>query len=514
MQSDVSRALAAMFLLYWMPPCVCHSTPVRPKLIGCRSPDKETFSCWWEPGLIGGPPTTHRLFYRKERSENVFECPDYHRAGNNSCFFDKAHTSIWILYNITVVASNSNGSIFSEPVEVDVMDIVQPYSPGNITLTLIGVKDNPYFLVKWEAPPDIDTRSGWVTLKYEVRVKQEHGGQKQAGDWEVYNVGKQKELQIFSPTPGGNYSIQIRCKLDQGLWSEWNSPMFIKMPNNSVNEKPVSIFIAFFSAFIILSTVGIMTAKRKDIKHFLLPPVPGPKIKGFDRQLLKTVKSEDILSTFNYQGILQAPECLEQVEYLVVLDKEEYDDKTGSKAHQEQQMTIQNTPNQKKCNKLNISDHIDKWKLPALTLNCQDSDPESTAVNASNHFSPCDVPQQKPDIYQNGPWVISQKDMARSSQISCACSAEQNEVSITPDRLKEEMEEEQRVECKQKHTIKPEEDYSKVSGIYRENVLVIQKDSSPVQRHTKKNNGEPSKDYEITFTAKEPTDPQEYVATL
>lgn len=50
---------------------------------------------------------------------------------------------------------------------------------------MMGVKDNPYILVKWEAPHGIDTRSGWVTLKYEVRVKQEYGDQKQVSDWEV-----------------------------------------------------------------------------------------------------------------------------------------------------------------------------------------------------------------------------------------------------------------------------------------------------------------------------------------
>lgn len=56
-------------------------------------------------------------------SVEVFECPDYHKAGDNSCYFDKRHTSIWIIYNITVVASNTLGKAYSESVEVDVMDI-------------------------------------------------------------------------------------------------------------------------------------------------------------------------------------------------------------------------------------------------------------------------------------------------------------------------------------------------------------------------------------------------------
>ncbi|KAK3514663.1 hypothetical protein QTP70_021582 [Hemibagrus guttatus] len=513
------------FSLYFLHSCLIiklcwgytgHSTPGRPKLTGCRSPDKETFSCWWEPGSTGGLPTTHRLFYRKERSEEVFECPDYHSAGNNSCFFDKAHTSIWIFYNITVMASNSYGNTFSEPVEVDVMDIVQPRSPRNMTLSLMGVKDNPYFLVKWEAPHDIDTRSGWVTVKYEVRVKQEYGGQKQVSDWETYSVGKQKELSIFSPKPGGNYTIQVRCKLDEGLWSEWNSPMFIQMPYNSEKEKPVLIFIVIFSVFIALVTVGILTAKRKHVKHFLLPPVPGPKINGFDSQLSKTEKPEDIFSTFNLQSILPVPECQEQVEYLVVLDSEEESENPGSKACAERQATAHSASDQKAWIELNVTDHSDKWNLPALAYSCQDADPESTALSTSqhsDHFSTYSVPQHKSDIYQNSPWGISHKNTARRSQI---CAVELNDVSVTPAGLMEYAEQKQWADCKQNLTIEQEEDYSKVSGIYRETVLVIQKDSSPVQRHEKRSNDDPSKKLKLQITSsdKDPTDIQDYVAAL
>lgn len=56
-------------------------------------------------------------------SETVYECPDYRTAGENSCFFNKNDTSLWVNYNITVVATNALGKNISEPVEVDVVYI-------------------------------------------------------------------------------------------------------------------------------------------------------------------------------------------------------------------------------------------------------------------------------------------------------------------------------------------------------------------------------------------------------
>ncbi|XP_035524015.1 prolactin receptor a [Morone saxatilis] len=298
-----------------------NSPPGKPTLTRCRSPEKETFTCWWEPGSDGGLPTTFALYYRKETSETVYECPDYHTAGKNSCFFNKNDTSIWVNYNITVVATNALGSTFSDPVDIDVVYIVKPNPPERVTVIVLEDKSWPFLRVSWEPPHKADTRSGWITLVYQIRVKLE-----QEKDWEMHHAGQQKMFNIFSLRSGGTYLVQVRCKPDHGFWSEWSSTSYVKVPDYFHREKSVWILIAVFSAFIFLILTWLLHMNSRSLKHCILPPVPGPKIKGFDKQLLKNGKSEEIFSALvvcdfppttssNYEDLL--------VEYLEVYVPEE-----------------------------------------------------------------------------------------------------------------------------------------------------------------------------------------------
>lgn len=297
------------------------SPPGKPEIFKCRSPEKETFTCWWKPGADGGLPTNYTLIYHKEGDTNTHECPDYKTGGPNSCYFNKKHTSIWTIYIITINATNQMGSSTSDPRYVDVTYIVEPDPPVNLTLELKQPEDQKLYLwIKWFPPTLVDVRSGWLILQYEIRLKPE-----KATEWETHFAGQQTQFKILSLYPGQKYLVQVRCKPDHGFWSEWGPESSIQIPNDStLKDTTVWIFVAVLSAVICLIMVWAVALKGYSMVTCILPPVPGPKIKGLDTHLLEKGKSEELLSALGCQDFPPSSDYEDLlVEFLEVVDNED-----------------------------------------------------------------------------------------------------------------------------------------------------------------------------------------------
>ncbi|KAM5264411.1 prolactin receptor [Ctenodactylus gundi] len=297
------------------------SPPGKPVIFKCRSPDKETFTCWWKPGSDGGHPTNYTLTYYKEGDNITYECPDYETSGPNSCYFSRKYTSMWKIYIITVSATNKLGTSVSNPCYVDVTDIVEPNTPQNLTLEIKQPEDRkPYLWIKWFPPTMADIKSGWLTLQYEIRLKTE-----KEAEWETHFAGQQTHFKILSFYPGYTYYVQVRCKSNHGYWSRWSQERSIQIPSDiSLKDSTAWIFVAIFSAVICLIMLWAVTIKGYSIMSCIFPPVPGPKIKGFDTHLLEKGKSEELLSVFGCQDFPPTSDCEDLlVEFLEVDDNEE-----------------------------------------------------------------------------------------------------------------------------------------------------------------------------------------------
>ncbi|KAM4052046.1 prolactin receptor [Anomaloglossus baeobatrachus] len=299
-----------------------HSPPGEPSVSYCRSYEKETFSCWWKPGPDTGLPTNYTLLYWTEKNKTQVECPDYHTSGPSSCYFSKAHSSIWMYYFIVVNASNALGWNVSKVFDFEIVDIVQPFPPKNLSFDYEGNESSvPYLMVKWNPPEMADIKMGWMTIEYQVRFREEKNQ-----NWEEHLVEQQTKLKVFSLTPGKNYIVQVRCKADTGKWSEWGEEGYVQIP--AVTKKQdltLWVSVAVLAVIICLTMIWTMTLKRCNWMSCICPPVPGPKIMGFDTQLLKSGKSEDLLVALGCQGFPPTSDYEDLlVEFLEVDDSKEH----------------------------------------------------------------------------------------------------------------------------------------------------------------------------------------------
>ncbi|XP_072272684.1 prolactin receptor [Pyxicephalus adspersus] len=317
-----SSTVPLVLLIISIPSLNAQSPPGKPKVTSCRSYDKETITCWWEPGSDGGLPTNYTVLYWKENAKTEQECPDYHSSGPYTCYFDKAHTSVWHYYFVYVKARNALGTNVSEVFQFEIGEVVQTHPPRNLSL-LYEVESSkvPYLLVSWLPPEKADTKMGWITLQYQVRLKEE-----KKHVWEEHIVDQQTKLKLFSLNPGEDYVVQVRCKADSKHWSEWSEESYIKIPGSPrQRDMTLWISIAVLSLIICLTMIWTMAIKGCSCISCICPPVPGPKIMGFDTQLLKSGKSEDLLSAFGCQGFPPTSDYEDLlVEFLEVDDSKEH----------------------------------------------------------------------------------------------------------------------------------------------------------------------------------------------
>ncbi|XP_028318116.1 growth hormone receptor b isoform X2 [Gouania willdenowi] len=271
----------------------------RPHLTGCVSANMETFRCRWSVGafLNVSEPGDLRLFYVNMKpsassASNWSECPHYSTESPNECFFNKNHTSIWTSYSVQL-CSRDRTVLYDENL-FHVQDIVQPDPPTGLNWTLLNMSFTGFYfdvMLSWKPPESADVKMGWMTLEYEVQyrdVSSDH--------WETTDVVKSTHRSLYGFQTNTNHEVRVRCKMFGGKeFGEFSDSVFINVPTE-VPRFPVMALLIFGALCLVAILMLVFISRQDKLMVVLLPPVPGPKIRGIDPELLKKGKLRELTS--------------------------------------------------------------------------------------------------------------------------------------------------------------------------------------------------------------------------
>uniref|UniRef100_A0A3Q2W835 Prolactin receptor-like n=1 Tax=Haplochromis burtoni TaxID=8153 RepID=A0A3Q2W835_HAPBU len=289
-------------------------TTTRPHIYFCRSPNMEDFTCWWHPlsNLTDGEEVTHILTYSKEK-EAKLECPDYVTGGPNSCHFDSSHTSIWMVYCLTVTAITTHRNYTSKQHCLDVAEIVQTETPVNLTYNLTDVGGDEMghnALISWTYPVPAHVQYGWITLVYELQYRRIT----EPNNWKVKYPLREPQVELLG-LPVDDYVVRVRCRAQHSkLWSDWSATLVMSIPpRQSAGKLLVLILVTGVGVVALLVITFSIVLQSKRIKEYFLPPIPKPRIIGIDPLLLKKGNLDEINRHFSNFHSYRPPSYSEEV---------------------------------------------------------------------------------------------------------------------------------------------------------------------------------------------------------
>ncbi|XP_058492050.1 growth hormone receptor a [Solea solea] len=309
------------------------SAPLEPHFTGCVSRDQETFRCWWSPGVFHNlsSPGDLRVFYLKKESVHSEwkECPHYVYS-NRECFFDANDTSIWITYCMQL--RSQNVTFYNEDDCFTVENIVRPDPPVSLNWTLLNMSPSGVsydVMVKWKPPPNADVAMGWMRVEYEIQYRETNGTH-----WEALEMQPHNQQTIFGLLIEKEYEVHIRCRmLGFSKFGEFSDSVFIQ-----VSEVPSRETTYAFTIVVVFGIVGVLVlimlivvSQQHRFMMILLPPVPAPKIKGIDSEMLKNGKLDELNLILSGGLSTYAPDFYQDEPWVEFIEVDAEDADTGEK---------------------------------------------------------------------------------------------------------------------------------------------------------------------------------------
>lgn len=301
-QFDSMAAALTVFLFFFhifTASALQSSSEQVPHLTGCVSTNMETFHCRWNVGTFQklSEPGDLRLFYLNKKPppaspKEWSECPHYSTDRPNECFFNETYTSVWTYYSVQL-RSRDQATLYDEIVFL-IQDIVQPDPPVSLNWTLLNASVTSTFydvILSWKPPQSADVAMGWMTLEYEVQYRRVDSDR-----WEVVDLVKSTKCTLYGLQTNVDHEVRVRCKMRGGKkFGEFSDSVLVHI-HSKVSRFPVAALLIFGALCLVAILMLVVISQQEKLMVILLPPVPGPKIKGIDPELLKKGKLKELVS--------------------------------------------------------------------------------------------------------------------------------------------------------------------------------------------------------------------------
>ncbi|KAG9354031.1 hypothetical protein JZ751_012155 [Albula glossodonta] len=308
------------------PPTTSQAPLKGPHITGCRSREMVTFQCWWSVGSFQNvtEPDALRLFFKNTFPGDWQECPKYNWSEPSECFFDHTHTSVWIPYCIELVSWDR--SVTFDKTCFTIENIVHPDPPVGLNWTLLNVsRSRLHFdaMVSWRPPPSADVETGWMSLVYEVQYREKD---------------KSTHRSVYGLQTDTEYELRVRCKMPVfENFGEFSESILLFIPQKPTKDSriPVVVILIFGTVGVGVLLMLIIFSQQQRLMVIFLPPVPAPKIKGIDAELLKKGKLDQLSSILSSHHTFKPGMALEDpwVEH-IELDFDELSDRADHQGTQ------------------------------------------------------------------------------------------------------------------------------------------------------------------------------------
>ncbi|KAF7694796.1 growth hormone receptor a [Silurus meridionalis] len=281
---------------------------VSPHFTGCRSRELVTFWCRWSSGSFSNlsEPGALALFFQMKiiNPSEWQECPEYTPSVQNECFFNRDFTRIWTIYCIQLRSTLHTHNITYDEQCFNVENIVYPDPPISLNWTLLNIsRSRLHFdiMVHWAPPPSAEVHTGWMNLKYEVHYRVQN-----SSHWDKLDLESGTQQSIYGLHTGKHYEVRVRCTMSAFKnFGDFSDSVFIHIPSTLVQESmyPIRLLLIVGVVLLLIFLIFILISQQQRLMVILLPPVPAPKIKGIDPELLKKGRLDELNSLLSSQHV-------------------------------------------------------------------------------------------------------------------------------------------------------------------------------------------------------------------